>query len=57
MKDLRPEDEVELIEMTVPIGSVPHNMELIVESAEEAGSANEEEAPPPSAFIFERWDD
>lgn len=57
MKDLRPEEEVELIEMQVPIGAFPTKCELMLETADEAGNGTEEEAPPPSAFTFEGWDD
>ena len=57
MKDLRPDEEPDLIEMQVPIGLVPKKSALILETAEEAGSGAEEEAPPPTAFTFDRWDD
>jgi len=57
MKDLKPDEEVELIDMLVPIGLSPHSLELMFETADEAGNGVEEEAPPPSAFTFEGWDD
>jgi hypothetical protein len=57
MKDLKPEEEAEFIEMLVPIGLSPDSIELTVETADQVGNGVEEEAPPPSAFTFERWDD
>jgi hypothetical protein len=54
MKDLRPEEPVELIEMRVPIGWTLNRLCLIVESLDETG-ATEDEADPPPPFEYTRW--
>lgn len=57
MKDLKPEDDVELIEMKVPIGTFLQFPSLNLESPDETASGTEEEAPPPAPFQFYDWDD
>lgn len=58
MKDTKPDEEAEFIEMRVPMGmssSVSVNDDL--ESAEDGPPGSEEEAPPPSTFQYFNWDD
>ena len=57
MKDLKPDEEVELIEMKVPIGISLKRCFLILESPNEPTSGTEEEAPPPGAFQYYNWDE
>jgi hypothetical protein len=58
MKDLRPDEEEELIEMMVPLGMLPVMLQLTKESANGAAAASDgEEAPPPAPFDFHSWDE
>ncbi len=58
MKDTKPDEEVELIEMKVPLGmSLPVSLNDNLESAEHGPPGSEEEAPPPSTFQYLNWDE
>ena len=56
MKDLKPEEEVELIDMLVPIGRSSKNQLLTLESPDDSVPGTEE-APPPEAFQYYNWDE
>jgi hypothetical protein len=57
MKDLRPEEDVELIEMKVPIGNSPRDYVDVDAKEEDEPQDMGEEAPPPAPFEFHNWDD
>ena len=57
MKDLKPDEAVDLMEMLVPIGNPYLNFDWQVESPDESAPGAEEEAPPPEAFQYYDWDE
>jgi len=57
MKDLKPEEPVELIEMKVPMGTYLSKLVLILESMDESAQESDEEAPPPPSFQYYSWDE
>jgi hypothetical protein len=58
MKDLKPHEPVQLIEMQVPIGRFLKGFCLFaLESPDDSAQGVDEEAPPPAAFEYTSWDE
>jgi hypothetical protein len=57
MKDLTPEEPVELIEMKVQLGMSCLGFVLIIDEVSDTPQGTEEEAAPPAPFQFHNWDE
>jgi hypothetical protein len=57
MKDLKPEEEADLIEMEVPMGTPRFKLLINSESTDEVAPGTDEDAPPPGAFEYYNWDE